>query len=271
MTDNAAGILEQYEYDAFGQPYFFGAAGNAIGSYDMFNRWQGYSPYGNRFLFTGREWLADLRLYDFRNRLYQPELGRFMQPDPKEFAAGDYNLYRYCQNDPVNKTDPFGLVPPGDGLMDLPRKTVQEMKEAMKENLKNTETKPAYGPDGKPVKQEFRTTNFTNGSKEQSASTPGGYHPPGSKPTAPLPKDPFNGSGRPTWDTHSHISGSGKPYAPGDINAANFLRVPSGVQSAIGGPMYIFVPSATPGGQGGLFRLEGSLLINDATGREAPH
>ena len=33
----------------------------------------------------------------------------FLQHDPKEFAAGDYNLYRYCHNDPVNKSDPFGL------------------------------------------------------------------------------------------------------------------------------------------------------------------
>jgi uncharacterized protein RhaS with RHS repeats len=41
--------------------------------------------------------------------MYQPELGRFLQPDPKEFAAGDYNLYRYCHNDPVNKSDPMGL------------------------------------------------------------------------------------------------------------------------------------------------------------------
>lgn len=41
--------------------------------------------------------------------MYQPELGRFVQPDPKHFAAGDYNLYRYCHNDPVNKNDPFGL------------------------------------------------------------------------------------------------------------------------------------------------------------------
>jgi hypothetical protein len=32
-----------------------------------------------------------------------------MQPDPKEFAAGDYNLYRYCHNDPVNHADPTGL------------------------------------------------------------------------------------------------------------------------------------------------------------------
>jgi uncharacterized protein RhaS with RHS repeats len=42
--------------------------------------------------------------------MYQPELGRFLQPDPKEFAAGDYNLYRYCHNDPVNRSDPTGLI-----------------------------------------------------------------------------------------------------------------------------------------------------------------
>jgi len=63
-----------------------------------------------RFLFTGREWLSDLRVYDYRHRHYQPELGRFLQPDPKHFAAGDYNIYRYCHNDPVNKSDPMGLL-----------------------------------------------------------------------------------------------------------------------------------------------------------------
>ena len=68
------------------------------------------SAWGNRFLFTGREWLGELGLYDFRNRLYHPELGRFMQPDPIQFAAGDYNLYRYCHNDPVNRVDPSGLT-----------------------------------------------------------------------------------------------------------------------------------------------------------------
>ena len=49
---------------------------------DAHGQWRGYSPWGNRFLFTGREWLRELGMYDFRNRLYQPELGRFMQPDP---------------------------------------------------------------------------------------------------------------------------------------------------------------------------------------------
>jgi RHS repeat-associated protein len=109
LTDSSANILEQYEYDAFGQPYFYTANGNSIGAVDSQGLWAGYSPYGNRFLFTGREWLSDLKVYDYRNRMYQPELGRFLQPDPKHFAAGDYNLYRYCHNDPVNKSDPTGF------------------------------------------------------------------------------------------------------------------------------------------------------------------
>ncbi|MEY2520294.1 MAG: hypothetical protein QOF24_2053 [Verrucomicrobiota bacterium] len=99
LTGDDGSIVEQYDYDAFGYPYYYDASGNALSA----------SAYDNRFLFTGREWIKDLKLYDYRNRMYQPELGRFLQPDPKEFAAGDYNLYRYCHNDPVNKSDPTGL------------------------------------------------------------------------------------------------------------------------------------------------------------------
>jgi RHS repeat-associated protein len=99
LTGPTGNLIEQYEYDAFGNPYFYDATGGTVSS----------AALGNRFLFTGREWLSELKLYDYRNRLYQPELGRFLQPDPKQFQAGDYNLYRYCHNDPVNRTDPFGL------------------------------------------------------------------------------------------------------------------------------------------------------------------
>jgi RHS repeat-associated protein len=100
LLTNASGtILEQYDYDAFGKPYFYNASGAL----------QTSSGWGNKFLFTGREWLKQVAVYDFRNRHYLPELGRFIQPDPEEFGAGDYNLYRYCHNDPVNKSDPFGL------------------------------------------------------------------------------------------------------------------------------------------------------------------
>jgi hypothetical protein len=59
-----------YDYDAFGFPYFHSATGAK----------QEPQLYGNRFLFTGREWLGELRLYDFRNRMYQPELAAFSSP-----------------------------------------------------------------------------------------------------------------------------------------------------------------------------------------------
>jgi RHS repeat-associated protein len=103
LTNGSGGIVEQYDYDAFGQPYVYNASGALV------NRKFG-SLAGNRFLFTGREWIKEMRVYDFRARLYQPELGRFLQPDSKQFGAGDYNLYRYCHNDPVNNSDPTGLT-----------------------------------------------------------------------------------------------------------------------------------------------------------------
>jgi hypothetical protein len=34
-----------------------------------------------------------------------------MSEDPKGFDAGDYNLFRYCHNDPLDLTDPMGLDP----------------------------------------------------------------------------------------------------------------------------------------------------------------
>jgi hypothetical protein len=32
-----------------------------------------------------------------------------MSEDPKLFDAGDYNLFRYCHNDPIDSVDPMGL------------------------------------------------------------------------------------------------------------------------------------------------------------------
>jgi len=86
---------------------FSGREWSELGSRDI----DGFAGTGNRRSERERvsQYLSELKLYDFRNRLYHPELGRFMQPDPKEFAAGDYNLYRYCHNDPVNHSDPTGL------------------------------------------------------------------------------------------------------------------------------------------------------------------
>jgi hypothetical protein len=42
-------------------------------------------------------------------------LGRFTSEDPSLFDAGDYNLFRYCHNDPLDLTDPMGLETPWSG------------------------------------------------------------------------------------------------------------------------------------------------------------
>ena len=105
ITDFSGQVIEQYRYDAFGQPEIRSGpvSGNPNGTV------QTGTLINNRFLFTGREWAARYGFYEYRNRAYNPALGRFMSEDPKGFAAGDRNLFRYCAGDPVNKTDPMGL------------------------------------------------------------------------------------------------------------------------------------------------------------------
>jgi hypothetical protein len=47
---------------------------------------------------------------DYDNaRWYDPQSEDFISQDPKGFAAGDPNLYRLGDNDPVNNTDPTGM------------------------------------------------------------------------------------------------------------------------------------------------------------------
>ena len=47
-------------------------------------------------------------LYFDHARFYDSEIGRFVSQDPKGFAAGDTNLYRYVGNDPTNARDTSG-------------------------------------------------------------------------------------------------------------------------------------------------------------------
>jgi RHS repeat-associated protein len=61
------------------------------------------------FAYTGREWDADIELYYYRARYYDPVLGKFISPDPIGFAAGDANLQRYVGNRSVSYIDPSGL------------------------------------------------------------------------------------------------------------------------------------------------------------------
>jgi RHS repeat-associated protein len=101
ITGDNAYLLERYTYDLSGAPKFYDEWGN-----ERF----GGSVYDTRFLFAGSQYLPETGLYDMRNRFYSPTLNRFLQTDPSGFGAGDMNLYRYCGDDPVDRSDPMGLA-----------------------------------------------------------------------------------------------------------------------------------------------------------------
>ena len=101
LVDNAGIVQEKYTYDVFGRPTVTDLQTGAT---------RDWSFWGHDFLFQGREWIHELGIYDYRNRFYSPEIGQFLQKDPTEFDGGDINLFRYCNDDPVDHSDPTGLA-----------------------------------------------------------------------------------------------------------------------------------------------------------------
>jgi RHS repeat-associated protein len=126
LTNASGNIVRSYEYDVFGQVSNPSSVDNLF-SADL---------YANRFLYTGREFLKEANLYDYRNRVYSAELGRFLQTDPIRFEAGDGNLYRYVANNPVNGVDPLGLAA---GWNWLPGAAIKAASMAAKKTLEACE------------------------------------------------------------------------------------------------------------------------------------
>ena len=109
LTDENGAVVESYEYDAYGNTRVFDASGTELTQ----------SAYGNRYCFQGREIDWTTGLYHFRARWYNPETGRWLSKDPIGIAGG-LNQYVFCDNNPVNFTDPYGQSWSGfwDGVAD---------------------------------------------------------------------------------------------------------------------------------------------------------
>lgn len=96
LVDAAGQVVARYSYSPFGAP----------------RRVEGSEE--TAFLFAGEEWDAEAGLLYLRARYYDPEIGRFLSPDPLDGRPEDpqsFNQYAYAANDPVNRTDPTGLQP----------------------------------------------------------------------------------------------------------------------------------------------------------------
>jgi RHS repeat-associated protein len=106
VTDAAGNLLERYTYSAFGIPTFYNANGAVIYNTAGIS----VSALGIRHLFQGQLWTQETGLNDYRNRVELPTMGVFLQPDPIGFKGDAANIYRFCNNNAVNRTDPTGLV-----------------------------------------------------------------------------------------------------------------------------------------------------------------
>jgi RHS repeat-associated protein len=95
-------VVERYEYDVYGKVHILAP------NYEL----RTASLYGNPYAFTGRELdildAGSCKLYHYRHRDYNPDLGRFLQQDPLMYVDG-LNHYLYVKNQPTMASDPLGL------------------------------------------------------------------------------------------------------------------------------------------------------------------
>jgi len=114
MVDVAEDKVYYYMNDHLGTPIFMTDEKNII-------VWEGtYQPFGladvspsveieNNFRFAGQYFDAETGLHYNYHRYYDPKTGRYITPDPIGLAGG-INPYTYTSNNPINATDPLGLL-----------------------------------------------------------------------------------------------------------------------------------------------------------------
>ena len=109
---DAEGVVQAiYTYDAYGRVF-------TIETRSHFLRYDGDWTVGgmNPIRYRGYYYDYDTKLYYLNSRYYDPEVGRWISPEPNVYEgefdenAGliGYNVYAYCANNPVNNLDPTG-------------------------------------------------------------------------------------------------------------------------------------------------------------------
>ena len=106
ITDATGAIVQEMSYDAWGQRLNAATWGDLTAmarmSFDVSRTTRGY---------TGHEMVDAAGIVHMNGRIYDPNLGRFMQADPviqfPDFSQS-HNRYSYVLNNPLNATDPSG-------------------------------------------------------------------------------------------------------------------------------------------------------------------
>ena len=119
-------VVERYEYDAYGKPYFMDASFNLLATQK--------SAYGNPYGFTGRNVdildNGNLVKQHSRRRDLNYYMGRFYVPDPGGYIDG-MNLYEYVKSNSVIYIDPYGytVTLEGGGPIRIPTREARSFAE----------------------------------------------------------------------------------------------------------------------------------------------
>ena len=89
-----------YEYDPYGKVHV----------YNVGFEYQGNDPGTTEILYCGYRYDPETGMYQVRNRMYQPMLGRWVQRDPKSadgwgINIDTINLYQYVRSSPIKYRD----------------------------------------------------------------------------------------------------------------------------------------------------------------------
>ena len=101
------GIMQcRYEYDAWGNHKIYDLSNNDVLPEDL------NIGNTNPIRYRGYYYDKEFGLYYLQSRYYDPELCRFISADGVEYvdpaSVNGFNLYAYCNNNPVMNTDPSG-------------------------------------------------------------------------------------------------------------------------------------------------------------------
>jgi RHS repeat-associated protein len=103
--------VHYYHYDALGSVRGLSNQKGELSAefeYDAFGNGKNNKKW-NTYRFSSKEFEDHAGLYFFGARYYDPEIGRWLTPDPLGFIDGP-NKYLYVADNPLNVVDPWGLL-----------------------------------------------------------------------------------------------------------------------------------------------------------------
>ena len=108
LADQNGNLIAKYSYDPWGK--LLSVTPN--GWLDEQNAYYLAVAEANPLRYRGYYYDAETGFYYLQSRYYDPEIGRFINADSyaSTDAAGllSTNMFAYCENDPVNRSDPSG-------------------------------------------------------------------------------------------------------------------------------------------------------------------